>query len=668
MNLFANIFDQFTWQAQAQVPNFATPQAPRATNLTQPNIPTTTSAKTTPVVRNSGFASWFEWTVDQTKSPVLKAVQGGANLFTGIKKRLGETVKEDESIVTVEKQKKQKKMVTAMLQEWFWEEAITKAFEKLKTQWQFDYNPTISARILWWTANRMEKMQSETERLASEWLDVFSGNVPLRQLSSAVGGYAGQVPATVLDPIASAISPVVQNIIKKTGQTENIQSLATEYEDMAKKYPNLAFWLEGLFNVWTLAPIPKIGWLVKSWTDATLKQLKTIAPKTIDMVTPNLAGWAKKLISQADMWFRKQAEDIAVPKLSEMGMRDKQKVAWNVVETKPWFFKKEELVRSPQEALAIEEVSRMLKEGKIKKWGTELQKSVAINDEISGLAEALKWRLDNTPNQVTIKKAELELFLTDLATNVKKNPIMVWDMQESAFKIIQNIKDKLTKDSYTPSELLEIRKQLDSDIQAFKWDTVFDPKIENAFSSTLKEFRQGLNNKVAELVPDADVRSFLDRQSALYNAKDNVDLKWSKQANSTMGRVLSKVQSATGIPRTEIIELTTALGLLWASSLAPIVAPIAIWATAVVWGKKAIWAILSPKNKVKLASILTKLDEAIKKNPKDPELLRAKKLFTNPNKNGWTTTNILRPSNNWSKPKLIQASIIQSANEEKKPK
>ena len=38
MNLFSNIFDQFTGKAQPQVPSFGTPQAPRTTNYVAPNM------------------------------------------------------------------------------------------------------------------------------------------------------------------------------------------------------------------------------------------------------------------------------------------------------------------------------------------------------------------------------------------------------------------------------------------------------------------------------------------------------------------------------------------------------------------------------------------------------------------------------------------------------
>ena len=38
-NLFDNIFDQFTKQAPSQVPNFATPIAPRTSSYVAPNVP-----------------------------------------------------------------------------------------------------------------------------------------------------------------------------------------------------------------------------------------------------------------------------------------------------------------------------------------------------------------------------------------------------------------------------------------------------------------------------------------------------------------------------------------------------------------------------------------------------------------------------------------------------
>lgn len=84
MNLFENIFDKFTKQAQP-MPSFGTPQAPRTASYVAPNIPTTTTPKIAQWVRNSGFAPWYEWTVDTSQNflnriltPVEKA---GTSLF-----------------------------------------------------------------------------------------------------------------------------------------------------------------------------------------------------------------------------------------------------------------------------------------------------------------------------------------------------------------------------------------------------------------------------------------------------------------------------------------------------------------------------------------------------------------------------------------------------------
>lgn len=579
------------------------------------------------------WASLYDAThnADPTQTIQFKAIQWGANLYTWVKNRLQETYQED--IATKQQKADDEGIAFAqhLASQGYNEQQIFSALDSLKSEGKLTASPNFSERLVSWLANRMWEMQQTTERLSSTPM--------VKRLVTWTASYGGDVVWTAFEPLTATVSPLIQKGIKATWQEQNVAKIWAEWEKIRQQYPNFADFAEWTANISSILPIPKAGWLIKQWGAKTLQ--------TVEKLTPNFATQSKKLVSQADMWFRKQAEDIALPKLSQMGMREKQKVVWDVIETKPWLFKKEELVRSPQESLAIEEVSRMLKEGKIKTWGTELQKSTAISNEINWLAEALKWRLENTPNPVTIPKTEVESFIDSLATNIDKNPIMVGDLKQSANIIIKNLKEKLTKSDYTPNDLLEIRKQLDNDIQTFKWDTVFDPKIENAFSTTLREFRQWLNNKVAELVPDANVRNFLDRQSALYIAKDNVDLKWSKQANTTIGRMLTKIQSVTGIPRTEIIELTTALGLLGASSLAPIVAPIAIWATAFTWGRKALWAILSPKNKVRLSKVLTKLDEAIKKNPKDAELIKAKKLLTNPPKNGWISTNIRNPSNNW---------------------
>lgn len=60
-NLFDSIFNQFTKQAPSQVPNFATPQAPRTMNYTQPIV-------TAPKRNTTWYAPWWEWNVDESQN------------------------------------------------------------------------------------------------------------------------------------------------------------------------------------------------------------------------------------------------------------------------------------------------------------------------------------------------------------------------------------------------------------------------------------------------------------------------------------------------------------------------------------------------------------------------------------------------------------------------
>ncbi len=59
-----------------------------------------------------------------------------------------------------------------------------------------------------------------------------------------------------MEPVASALSPVVQKAIEKSGQTENVQKFAQDWEEFKVKNPLMAESIEGVFNVGQLAPVP----------------------------------------------------------------------------------------------------------------------------------------------------------------------------------------------------------------------------------------------------------------------------------------------------------------------------------------------------------------------------------------------------------------------------
>ena len=650
-----NLFDKITWINSRIIPwksytdNFGSASSFLWNTPTQSIVPQTYQPSKAPIVQKqmSYNKPWYQESVNTraaapTESSFYKAVQWWADLFSGIQKRLWETAQEDISRGQVDIEAKKKQFVGDMLQKWYKKEDIFTALDKLSEQWEFTAKSNFATRTISGFESRMWEMWNTTENLSNI-------QNPLLRTGAWIASYGWDVVATAFQPVVSAlepiVSPVVQKIVEKTWQTQNVQDLSNQYWEFKKNYPILADNIEGLLNISQLAPLsPKIT-----------KPIVSSVKEAGKVITPNLAKQAKSLSRSADEWFRMQAEEIAVPNLKEMGIRDKTKIAWDVVETK-WFwpFKKQEIVRSPQEALAIEETARLLKEGKVKKWVSEIKNAEAVGWEIWTLANELRSNIMQTAPDIKIKKTDVENLFTDISKRIEDNPVMRGDIKESANKLVEQLKKNLNKEDYNGIDILDLRQKLDSDIAKYVWDSAFDPKIETAFTSAFKEFRQGLNGKISELAPNAEVRNLLDRQSALFRVKENLETKWTRQANSTVGRLISKVQNVTGVPRTEIIELATALGLLWAWALSSVVNPIATAVTVWMWAKAIGKRILSPANKAKLSSMLSKLDDYAKKNPSQAKEIEQIKQTFNQSKNVWTTSNIRGDSNSWPSAKSVK--------------
>ena len=49
-------------------------------------------------------------------------------------------------------------------------------------------------------------------------------------MATGIPSYAGDVVGTDFEPVGAALSPVVQKVIEKTGQTENVQEIGQWWE------------------------------------------------------------------------------------------------------------------------------------------------------------------------------------------------------------------------------------------------------------------------------------------------------------------------------------------------------------------------------------------------------------------------------------------------------
>jgi len=363
-------------------------------------------------------------------------------------------------------------------------------------------------------------------------------------------------------------------------------------------------WLDKWVDIWKQAK--DVLW--KVWEE-WLEWLWDIAEKK-----------AKTLETKATELVRGEAEEIALPTLDELTKKWRGEVFKDVTE---WW----EIIRTPREWVAIEEVTRLINEGKIKKNMTEVKKRQVIESEIEDIS---KWLVDDLKkSDAKLTKDEMVTLFDDLSAKILDNPVL-WNNKPTVTQLLDQLKKQLVKNDYFPEDILQLRKNLDSLVRKFKRDTVFDPKVENAFSVTLRDFRQWLNNKVWELVPDANVKNKLDRQSGLFEVTKTLQDRFSSEWGSFIKRTLQKIENFTWIPKTEIIELTTALWLIWVWSWIAVPIWIWVWATA-LWlrGLKSLW---KATNKRKVAKLLKRFDDAVSKNPSKASQLKEvkseiKKIF-----------------------------------------
>jgi hypothetical protein len=413
-------------------------------------------------------------------------------------------------------------------------------------------------------------------------------------------------------------------------------------------------WLVWLEVLWVKA-WGQTGRLLKEGWEAVVKQADDIAEgivRTIkestdlidkDRLAETLATKSRKLDLSAAEQNLIDAESIALPTLKEIGKKDKRALFGRTIESGKWPFAKQEIVRTPAEVNSIKEVSKLLDSGAMKKGMTPIQKREVIEQSIWEISDTLNSNL--RASNISISQKQMDDLFDELSQSVIDNPIIVGNAESSIKKLLPTLKKGLTKDEYFPEDILQIRKDFDKAIRAAKWEWVFDPNLENAFSTAIRDFRQGLNNKVSELVPDAQVKDLLSRQSALFNASKTLEDRFVSQANSFAGRLLSKVQEVTGVPRTEIVELATALGLAGVSI--PFAAPLAwvVWAVAI--GREWFKMLTRPAIKKKIAQILRKYEYAIKNNPaKAKEITESKEAFENLITKWWNDVDNLNPGVN----------------------
>jgi len=308
-----------------------------------------------------------------------------------------------------------------------WEEmAQERPIEWAITQWvglaQWVFQPWLE-----WIWNMLSPLINKASELWQEWLKTIYENItwPLLKATWAE------------DRIKQ-----FQSKWQWEQMMQDIENFTKWVWDLLEKHPALKWWLE----LWSLWYWVELWWWVISWVSQTSKQILEkwwqIAWKT-----------AQKLETSATEWFRQQAEAIALPTLKELWKKQRWDVARDVVETWGiWPFKKEEIIRTPKEWQAIEEITRLLKEWKIKPNMTEVQQLKVVWDEIEWLAKSLDARLKWSG--ITFTKEEINTNFNKIKQELIDSPILVWPAESTFNKLSSQIEKIMPKWEVIPAESL----------------------------------------------------------------------------------------------------------------------------------------------------------------------------------------------------------------------
>ena len=226
-------------------------------------------------------------------------------------------------------------------------------------------------------------------------------------------------------------------------------------------------------------------------------------------------------------------------------------------------------------------------------------------------------------NDVLIPKKEIKSRINAVKESLRENPLLVWDSEKTAIKIINKFEQLVDKNPWKASWLLTSRKELDTWIKSQK-PNVFAWDKESALTIAVKEVRTAANNLADEKAVNVSLKTLLKRQSNLFRALENTAPKAAKEASTKIGRLMQKVQKVTWIKW----ELATTLWLIGWWTAAAMLPWIALWTAWAIWTFEAWKFILSATAKRELWKVLTTIWKQLKKAPWNPDLQAIKTELT----------------------------------------
>ena len=261
-----------------------------------------------------------------------------------------------------------------------------------------------------------------------------------------------------------------------------------------------------------------------------------------------------------------------------------------------------------------EEVVSNLMELELKDGASFTENGKVILQAVEKKHNSLDARLKKA--NVDMDKNQLILELEGVADAQDLNPALVGDAKTSATKIFK-LAEKLIKESDgTALGILNVRRQIDKELAKLGKGN-YDGNKQNGIDIAKRAMRNHLNLKVAEAVPDVNVKKDLRKMHLWLRAADDVYDKAGADADLKIGRMIQNAEGATGTqaPRSAISKyvagslLVSGIGGITLAGYLPL-ASVAAGAGAIAYAVKR--GAVSPSGRKALGALLRDTDKALK--------------------------------------------------------
>ena len=382
---------------------------------------------------------------------------------------------------------------------------------------------------------------------------------------------------------------------------------AEAYDKWAKANPNAARHVESAVDITSLYPGGKAADSAAKGVGVAAKELGAVAKKGGEVIGPSLEKGGNSLIARA----AKQAKEAKDKYLHDLiSPKETQSVKEaNVGRTEEkGLFRQKQVIPTAREKEIAETVGKV--EGVSHK--NSLQGNYnAIAKANKAEGNALMKSLES--KDIPVDSKEFGEKLQETMTELGKHPYIVGDAEKSAQKVMDGMVSIAAKNPMSVSGLLKTRREFDQWVERLKGEGIFTPKKDDPVTSAVHKIRQTLNDYVESKVPDVNYKASLRKQSNLYRAMDNLEIKAAGEGKNSLSRAWQKAMAL--VPGKNLLEKEGALGVagggaLLASHLGvPLAAPAAVGGL----GYGAYKAATSPTAKKILGSAMSKTGQMIGK-------------------------------------------------------